>query len=487
MVGKALLMTLRILKIAAVLCLAALAWLRFSDNTADNDLWGHVLFGYRTLALGGPEQTDPFSWTAGGGSWINHEWLSEAAFALVHRAAGGTGLWCLMIAMAAATLALTLQRQTGRWWAAAALLAPSVNLIALGFAVRPQIFSALFLVLLLRILLRSGHHPWQSCAGIAVLFAAWANFHGGYLAGFLVLAAAAAGAALDGGDREEAQGLGEECAGPRTAILALFLATAVAASLANPWGAGLIRWTVQSVMLPRETIPEWAPPGLSGQGTLFLLTLAISAGAWLFSSRPRRGWQAAILVVLAAMGLRSARHIPWFALANLLFTPGHLQSALQKVAPHAEGLRGLFRRRSLQAGSALVLAAIAAFLFQRSFAPPKRHPFRIEAERGAFPAGAVDFVRSHSLAGPTIDDFDWGEYFLWELPDNPVSFDGRLDTVYPRSVIDAHWRFYAGGIPGRGLTRCAPRLRSCRAFRRDRPGSAAAAGRPCTGTASRKS
>jgi hypothetical protein len=31
---------------------------------------------------------------------------------------------------------------------------------------------------------------------------------------------------------------------------------------------------------------------------------------------------------------------------------------------------------------------------------------------------------------------------LWELPDSRVSLDGRLDTCYPRDVINAHWKFY---------------------------------------------
>jgi len=40
---------------------------------------------------------------------------------------------------------------------------------------------------------------------------------------------------------------------------------------------------------------------------------------------------------------------------------------------------------------------------------------------------------------------------LWELPDNRVSFDGRLDTVYSKRVMDAHWRLYAGENPGPDL------------------------------------
>src|SRR5690242_4869908 len=75
----------------------AFVWWRMSENTADNDLWGHVLYGQRMLHLGGLETTETLSWTAAGQPWINHEVLAEIALGLTHRLAGGTGLWVLMM------------------------------------------------------------------------------------------------------------------------------------------------------------------------------------------------------------------------------------------------------------------------------------------------------------------------------------------------------------------------------------------------------
>jgi hypothetical protein len=40
--------------------------------------------------------------------------------------------------------------------------------------------------------------------------------------------------------------------------------------------------------------------------------------------------------------------------------------------------------------------------------------------------------------------FDWGEECIWELPESPVSIDGRLDTCYPRQLLQEHWNFYDG-------------------------------------------
>jgi hypothetical protein len=75
----------------------------------------------------------------------------------------------------------------------------------------------------------------------------------------------------------------------------------------------------------------------------------------------------------------------------------------------------------------------------------------MEVPRTFFPVAAIEFMKAHRLTGNTITFFDWGQQVLWELPDNPVSFDGRLDTVYPARVMDAHWALYAGQDPGPDL------------------------------------
>ncbi|MDH3256371.1 MAG: hypothetical protein OEM27_02040, partial [Nitrospinota bacterium] len=53
------------------------AFIQFSYVTADPDLWGHIRFGQDIWEQGEVHDTDPFSYTAEGQPWINHEWLME--------------------------------------------------------------------------------------------------------------------------------------------------------------------------------------------------------------------------------------------------------------------------------------------------------------------------------------------------------------------------------------------------------------------------
>src|SRR3954465_1440380 len=101
--------SLRLLQVSLVLAIVSFAWLRFSDNTVDNDLWGHVLYGQRYWNQGHVRGPEAFSWTAPGFDIVNHEYLAEIVMGLVHRIAGGTGLWVYMLVMALVTVALALR------------------------------------------------------------------------------------------------------------------------------------------------------------------------------------------------------------------------------------------------------------------------------------------------------------------------------------------------------------------------------------------
>jgi hypothetical protein len=435
---------------AFVAAVVAFAWLRFSDNTVDNDLWGHVLYGERNLAAGAIERTDSLSWTAAGQPWINHEALAEITFGLVHRQFGGTGLWVLMLVMAAGTVAWATAAGAGREapsrWAALALLGASVNFIAIGYAVRPQLFTMLALVALLFSLRRflAGRLAWGSA--LPPIFAAWVNFHGGYLAGLIILlvAGVAEAAALFFPALTRRLNFAPPPWRPGWVRIAAILLVSLLALALNPWGLGLLQWTIQTVLLPRPQITEWHALGLTAANAPFYVVLAISAISWLVSRRPRRLWEAAVLGLLAVMAIAHQRHAPLFGLANLMLTPPHLADAADQLLPRVPSLLALARRRAVQwaAGSALGVAAAVCLI--ASVAPPRQHCGTLAVPRDDYPVSAIAFMRDHELTGNTVTFFDWGQEVLWELPDNPVSFDGRLDTVYPAAVMDAHWKLYSG-------------------------------------------
>jgi hypothetical protein len=71
---------------------------------ADSDLWGHIRFGQAMLKAGHMIEADPYSYSAPGHLWLNHEWLSEVIFALVYNSGGVFGLELLKLCCSAAMM-----------------------------------------------------------------------------------------------------------------------------------------------------------------------------------------------------------------------------------------------------------------------------------------------------------------------------------------------------------------------------------------------
>ena len=191
----------RMLWLSFCVLVLALALYQFSENTADPDLWGHTLFGERFLRAGHPDKTEPYSWTAHGLPWVNHEILAEAALGGAHQFAGGTGILFLKFLVGLMTFAIALRLggenlpwpQRAAAWAVGAL---AVVEISFGFAARPQIFTALALAVQLWLLRKIHQEKFRRAPALPVLFALWINTHGGVLAGVVVMFAAAGATTL---------------------------------------------------------------------------------------------------------------------------------------------------------------------------------------------------------------------------------------------------------------------------------------------------
>jgi hypothetical protein len=434
----------RLMKNCLCAAVCALAVFQFSENTADPDLWGHVTFGEQMLRTHAVTRVEIYSWTARGQPWINHEWLAEIALGAAHTWLGGAGILLLKMLVGLATFALALRLALNKLtgpaerlvaWIFAAL---AVVEISYGFAARPQIFTALFLAVELCLLVRvnAGGVFWM--AGLPPLFLVWINTHGGVLAGFGLLGLTAAASSL--------QSLLSSGKIPFKIPLALWLAVAgsAAALLVNPWGTGLLRWLVGSVLWLRPEIAEWNPTPLGWDHAAFFLLVALAAFALAFSRRSRAWWEMAACAAFAFLGWRSVRNAPLCAVVLLALAPAHLASALARFRENFENLENFARRQNFQKAAAIVLLAATFAMAIGVFRLHKKNPFTMEAPGSQYPNAAIAFIRENRLHGNFLTFFDWGEQVIFELPGCPPSIDGRLDTCYSRGLIGAHWKFFNG-------------------------------------------
>lgn len=434
-------------------CVLALAVFQFSENTADPDLWAHVLAGEHILMTGKLQPTEPYSWTARGTPWINHELLAEIALGTAHKWAGGPGILLLkmLTGLAAFGIALRLGGADLSWpnravaWGVGAV---AVVEISYGFAPRPQIFTALALSMELWLIRRVARGQWAWALALPVLCVFWVNTHGGVLAGIALLAASTVALTFQFFWQRRSSlndRMPVEPVAPR-ATVALWAGCVLCpvALLANPYGWELVRWTISGVVWlhHRPELEEWRPTELNWDHAAFFILLALTALAFLLTHRKRALWEVVVCAGLAVFALRSARHTTLFALAALAFVPPHLADALARRKKSFNRLLEMGRAPPRRWALAGLLALLTLGIGVATFTLHKENPLTIEVPRNEYPVSAIDFIRAHGLRGNLLVFFDWGEMCLWELPDCAVSLDGRWETCYPRDLIPEHWKFY---------------------------------------------
>jgi len=400
----------------ATLLLAAVCLLGlFSTEIADTDFWWHLRTGQYMVQHHALPVPDPFAYTTTAAAAyqgedavrhfnLTHEWLSQVLMYAVYAAGGFPG-----IVLARATLLAGLCGLAG--WLAARLSKNFYAGIAAGCATgtvmaafaadRPGVVSFLGVAAFVSLLeLRRG---WWALAPLALL---WANCHGGFPLGWVVLAAYGIENLLRwrGGTW------------PRDSRrFWLAAAGAVAASLVNPNG-----FRVVSTMLAYRRSPmqanliEWQPPKLWGPPYGFDILLYVAALVLLVSWRRVRPAHWILFAAFAAASLAAFRNTPLVGfLAPVLiaaYFPFRVKvpGALAWVLP------------------VLLAAGAAAGLAQGRL-------FQLRVAEWTVPAGAADYLVEHHVTGPMFNTYEQGGYLIWSAwPQERVFIDGRSlsETVY---------------------------------------------------------
>ena len=180
----------------------------FSPEISDPDFWWHLKTGQYIWQKHSLPVPDPFAYTtamarpAYAGEErtrdfnLTHEWLAQALFYLIYRAAGFGGVVLFRAAVLTAFCALAgllAWRRCGGFYGALAAAFATAG-VASEFAVdRPYLVTFLLLASTIAIL-ETRRWMWL----LPPLFLIWANCHGGYFLGWVVVAAYSRRSALPG-------------------------------------------------------------------------------------------------------------------------------------------------------------------------------------------------------------------------------------------------------------------------------------------------
>lgn len=421
-----------VIRFAGLAALGVAAFFMIATTHADPDLWGHVRFGLDILEHGRLHTADPYSFTSDR-SWVNHEWLSEVAFALAWTACRSAGLIALKLAVVGATMFLVSRtlvlRGVSREFRVMLLGLALVGVFPRVLYVRPQLFSVWLFAALVWVLAQAERGNRKALALCPAILLLWTNFHGGWIVG---LGALSAWVLVDVRDRRGEPARAWDGVG--------WLCCSAAATLVNPYGAGLWRFLLETVRPGREAIGEWGPVWNEPAVLFVWLILVWLTAAAALKEHPAPKIRRLILpVLLGIASLKVVRLDAFFALSVVGFLGGDIE-------------RFLGRPRERPALPAVVrLAIVAAMAILALAFPAARSAVTgIWMQAGEWPEPtSVEFIRANNLSGRMLTYFNWGQYAIWHLPPAvKVSIDGRRETVYSDGMISKHLRFYAGSETG---------------------------------------
>ncbi len=414
----------RIWRLALLALAGILLWGAYSSEIADTDFWWHLKTGQYIVQTHSLPAPDPFSYTTAMGAPaypgelqvrhfnLTHEWLAQALWFVLYLAGGFPllVLWkgALLGAMCAIAGYLAAWR-SGNFYVGLAAAFAGMPVIQLFAADRPPLLT--FLLVAVFVLMLEKYFAAELDRAIWLLIPLqllWANLHGGFFLGWVVLAAYVAGS--------------WHLPALRRRRLWIVVGASLLASGLNPNG-----WGVFEVLLNYRrsyltgTLIEWKSPSLWGPPYTFDVLLYLAAAALLLNARKVRLPDALLLLAFGGAALMAFRNVIFVAFLAPVLLAAYGWPALAARLPRLPPLG------AAAGASAVVLStALLGGWWQGDL-------FQLRAAEWRFPRQAAEFLQKNQVKARMFNSYEYGGYLMWALwPPMQTFIDGRAlnESVY---------------------------------------------------------
>jgi hypothetical protein len=387
----------------------------------DPGTFWHLRLGREILAAHAVPRSDLLTYSRENIEWADQSWAFDVGLALLVDHAGWTAAiaaTALGLAWIYASLARGLLRD-----GFAPVVVVLVAVLALGvgavhFLVRPHLVTLGLVLWTLRACQRQHERGGWSIAVIPLIMVLWANVHGGFLAGPVIVLAAMIGHALSGPlDRDRRRELGK--------FAAVFV-LACAAPLVNPYGFGLYRHVSHLLVSSGVTdlIDEYQPiPFGKANGRVMEWAVLVLVAVPSLSARRIERYALVQTVVWLHLALASLRHAPLFAMAA---APA-LAQALDGLPLAARDLGRLGRRFSAWPAVATLAVgvAIAGGVRFGGFSPK------------VWPLAALPVLDRQPVGIRLFHEQDWGGMIEAECrPPRRAYLDDRFELFGRQAILE---------------------------------------------------
>ncbi len=434
-----------------ILVFATLVVFNNTHPLRPHDFWWHLRAGQEIVTSGSIPTVDTFSYTMAGTPYDNYAafWLMEVLYYLIFKL-GGPALIILlnttMITLAYGAVLYLCWAESRSWRLAAGA---TFFAIALGFDnwnVRPQSVSFLAGSVILTTIYRYRVRPrtWLlALAPFSILV--WANAHGSFVIGLIMLAAWAADEAM-ALFRKKPQGTGRDKARSFLAAV-LTLAVSSGVPLLNPRGFGIFGYVVNLSSNPviKTMVAEWAAPTFADRhGAIFLVCLLLTSTLLAVSPKRPSFFQILTYLGFGMLALKTSRAIVWFGIVMAPIVAAHLRALIgtnQASQGTIAGREGVQFLNWIFAGIIAALVILSLPWFKQLLPLPTKKAGLVSSET---PVAATEFLLRHRLPGPVFNDQVFGSYLIWAAhPAYQVFIDTRLE-LYPMTIWHDYFTISSG-------------------------------------------
>jgi hypothetical protein len=402
-------------------------------------VWGHLRTGAWILENRGVPRTGLFSQSANL-PWRDFSWGFDVLAAAMYRIAGlrvVAGLLMGFRLLAALVLFLLAGGRKGNVWVAAALAAVGLyTLSSIGPAVTGA--SIVLFGLELSSLAEWRRRPeFRAKLLLPVLFLVWANLDTGFVYGIAALALFVTSLGVERTVRRSAMASDARKLLPKAAIVLL---TCGIVSGVTPYGySGYPAFWQMETSAANASIPGYAAMGFRQPLDYVVLLLGMSAFLALGLRRSHDVSLIGLLGGSAMLAFHSQRE-SWLLMVSGVAVIGWMLSGNRAIEEKPPIWR--FDRHTIAvAGSSTALAALAFVLLI-----PRDSRVLLAKVGETLPVKACDYIRSAGLAQPLFNDYEWGGFVTWYLPEYPVAIDGRRG-LYPQGMESDYFKVMQVDVP----------------------------------------
>jgi hypothetical protein len=383
----------------------------------DPDTMWQITIGQWILDHHTVPETDIYSFTMRGQPWISTQWLAQVLFAKAHAIAGWTGPVVLAASTVAVTFALLakflgrrLNESTTLVFIAAALALTVPHLLA-----RPHVLAMPVMVAWVGGMVAAADRRAAPSFWLLPLMALWANLHGGFVFGLVLVGPVALDAVVSAD------------AASRKSLALRWTAFGVGALIAaccTPygWNSLLASQKILGLGGALPLIMEWKPADFGSIGA-FEICLLLGIGLALL-----RGFELPPLRIVLLLGLLHMALAQSRAAENLA-----LLAPMVLAAPLARQFGGGADGTARSAGSpqALLYIGSAVLLVAGVLAFASLHRFEPNVRQS--PAAAVAALKKMNFTR-VFNDYDFGGYLI---ANGVATFiDGRTELFGEKFFVD---------------------------------------------------